>query len=134
MLKAYKLMNGIDDRNFGFLYNTKTIYPKNETKINEIFLNFSLLTCYEKNQIKSGFIIIGKKIIAKGVIDGKNIEIEFGTLNSTEELFKLINEYKENINKISINNNIIIKKNQIKSLFDLGIKEDFVFAIKSNAK
>ena len=134
MLNAYKLMNGIDDRNFDFLYNAKKIDPKNETKINEVFQELSLLTCYEKYQIISGFIIKGKKIIAKGVIDGKNIEIEFGTLNSTEELFKLINKYKENIKKISINNNIIIKKNKIKSLFDFGIKEDFVFAIKSNAE
>ena len=55
-----------------------------------------------------GFIIKGKKITAKTIIDGKIIEIKFGTLNSTEELFELI-KHKENIKKISIDN-IIIKK------------------------
>ena len=65
MLNAYKLMNGIDDRNFDFLYNAKKIDPKNETKINEVFQELSLLTCYEKYQIMSGFIIKGKKIKKK---------------------------------------------------------------------
>ena len=78
-----------------------------------------------------GFRIKGKKIFAKVIIDGKNIEIKFGTLNSTDELFELINPYKKNIKKIYINN-IIIKKNEETCLFNLGINKDFNCVIESN--
>ena len=91
MLNAYKLLIGIDDRNYKFLFNGETINPKDETKINEKFRNYSRITCDKLDILMGGFRIKGKKIFAKVIIDGKNIEIKFGTLNSTNDLFELIN-------------------------------------------
>ena len=112
MLKAIFLKFGINDTDFWFLYNGRNINTNNESKIGEMFRDFSVITCIKGYQEFAGFFLIGKPIIAKTKINEKIIEKEIGTLNSTISLFDSINGFgsvKKDITTIYIGE-ITLKK------------------------
>jgi len=131
MLNAYNLKHGVNHRDFYFCYCRKIINPNDNTKIGYIYNDGTIITGYKRCDTLGGIIIIGKEIKAKTRINGEKIEKKIGTLNSTNILFDYdyFEKYYKDDKKIYIGK-IIIKKEDNKSLFSLGIKKDFDFIIE----
>jgi len=112
---------------FGLDINTyKLMYSGGPLRINDqqegAFLLGFTITIFECNIFKKKFLL-GKIVIAK--INGKGSE-SIGILNSIIDLKELILNYlgKKKIKKLKIENNVI-EEGDIRSLFSLGIKNDF---------
>ena len=93
----------------------------NDQQEGAFLLGFTI-TIYECNIFKKKFLL-GKIVIAK--INGKGSE-SIDILNSIIDLKELILNYlgKKKIKKLKIENNVI-EEGDIRSLFSLGIKNDF---------
>lgn len=124
MLEAYMLINGIHKRSSYFLFNANKLELNDNRKL-IIFRNEIInISCY---LIRDFSYIIGKEIIAQSKINGKNINIKIGTLNSTKLLFDKTNGfgyYKKNLKKIYINKIILTNENE-NCLYSLEIRENF---------
>ena len=127
MLKAYNLLYGIEEKDSYFLFNDKKLTLNDETTIMSKFRSILvILNCHRFSKLFANENIYGKKIKGKVLIDGKNVEINIGTLNSTKILFIQLEKYNKYIKKIYIGKNIINKDDDI-NLYSLGIKNDFNF-------
>lgn len=82
-------MYGLYKKEVSFVFNGRHLNPNDESKIGNIFHNFSRITCFNNFLETGAYKIIGKPIIAKAKINEKIIEIKIGTLNSTTSLFDL---------------------------------------------
>lgn len=131
MIKAYNLINGINNRNFYFYNRGNQINPNDQTKIGKIYNDKEKIEVYERLNVIGGIILFGKIIKASTKINGVIIERKIGTLNSTQRLFDngLFGQYIKNNEKIYINKIIITQEDYI-SFKNLGIKNDFTFVIK----
>ena len=125
MLKAYNLLYGYEENNVYFMFNAEKIFLNDEKTIYSKFRRSLVqIECWRLSREFGNDIICGKKIKGKALIDGKNIEINVGTLNSTKLMFSEFEKYKKNIKTIYIGN-IKINKDDNKNLYSLGIKKDF---------
>jgi hypothetical protein len=124
MIKSYNLLYGYFENDVYFLFNASKLYLNDETTIKSKFSN-SLVTVYCLIIPKlNNNNIYGKKITANFSVEGKDIFIKIGTLNSTKYLFNLCQYYKRDIKKIFIDK-IEINKDDEKSLYSYGIKNNF---------
>ena len=129
MLKAYNLLYGIEERDFYFLFNGNKLALNDETTIMSKFRRSLVhLHCLRISKLFGNDNIYGKKIKGKVLIDGKNVEINIGTLNSTKNLFIQLEKYNKNIERILIGK-IVINKDDDINLYSLGIKRDFNFIL-----
>ena len=124
MLNAFNLRYGLCDNYF--LFNGEILNQEDEIKISEIFINDYLKVLSLKNKTEVTFKILGKPIFGKLLINGKNIKVQVGTLNSTQFLFSLnaFGSYKNNLKKIILGKTLI-KCTDETCLHLLGINNDF---------
>ena len=124
MLEAYILINGIHKKSSYFLFNANKLELNDNRKL-IIFRNEIInIKC---DLFRDFSYIIGKEIIAQSKINGKNINIKIGTLNTTKLLFDKTNGfgyYKKNLKKIYINKIMLTNENE-NCLYSLEIRENF---------
>ena len=136
LVKAFYIKLGVDDKEYGLLFNSKKLSQNDNLSLYEADIkDFSKIIIYSKDDVIGGKMIpyFGKVIIVNVKFGESNVRFKIGLLNSTKHLIMEFLYITGKIQDTKIVKKLIINEVEIKkekSLKSLGIKNDFSCTIE----